>query len=57
MYDLAKTVPAYEFLHHLSVQLLPFSLDDSVFFGTESIMNLEAKLWNMVPQNYSPNMV
>ena len=30
---------------------LPSRNSRTVFFGTESIMNLEAKLWNMVPQN------
>ena len=30
---------------------LPSRNSRTVFFGTESIMNLGAKLWNMVPQN------
>ena len=30
---------------------LPSRNSRTVFLGTESIMNLGAKLWNMVPQN------
>ena len=30
---------------------LPSRNSRTVFFGTESIMNLAAKLWNMVPAN------
>ena len=30
---------------------LPSRDSPKVFFGVESIMNLGAKLWNMVPQN------
>ena len=40
--------PVYE---HRSGVHLPSRNSRKVFFGTESIMNPGAKLWNMVPQN------
>ena len=40
--------PAYELR---SVVHLPSRNSRTVFFSTESIMNLGVKLWNMVPQN------
>ena len=30
---------------------LPSRISRTAFFGTESIMNLGAQLWNMVPEN------
>ena len=35
---------------------LPSRNSRTVFLGTESIMNLGAKLWNMVPQNIKFSM-
>ena len=43
--------PVYE---HRSGVHLPSRNSRKVFFGTESIMNPGAKLWNMLPQNISP---
>ena len=43
----------FNFLKILSMNLEVVSIyqAETVFFGTESIISLEAKLWNMVPQN------
>ena len=40
--------PVYEFRSGVH---LPTRNSRTVFFGTESIINLGAKLWNMVPVN------
>ena len=48
--------PLYELrwtLYELGVHL-PSRNSRTIFFSTESIMNLGPKLWNVVPQNINP---